>query len=231
MGKTTDKVNSDKKALRFLCQLEPGGSSIAPDFQNPPGGCDEGWWEYHGTCYRSFGSNLTGRPETNKNEVADQPNAIAKCRSLGPGEKHWSRCFQNTFYGLIIFMKYNSYLRCDIGCFSESIPQWIRRSIYVRRRWQPMDWNSGINLKYLFIININVKMHWHCRAQKYELSKFYISLKVNKDWNFPGTMDIDLHTIIGSTATRKAVLVKNAQKCGTTQAVTAQRAIVRIFMY
>ena len=44
-------------------------------------------------------------------------------------------------------------------------------------------------------------------------------------------MDIDLHTIIGSTATRKAVLVKNAQKCGTIQAVTVQRAIVRIFMY
>ena len=44
-------------------------------------------------------------------------------------------------------------------------------------------------------------------------------------------MDIDLHTIIGSTATRKAVLVKNAQKCGTIQAVTVQRAIVRIFIY
>ena len=51
------------RKTKFLL-LNSDGPRDPPNIENAPGGCDQGWWEYHGTCYRSFGSNLTGRPET-----------------------------------------------------------------------------------------------------------------------------------------------------------------------
>jgi len=59
--------------------LEPDGTPPPPDYQTPIGGCEDGWWEYHGTCYRSFGSNMTGRPESHGDQLADQGTAIANC--------------------------------------------------------------------------------------------------------------------------------------------------------
>ena len=65
-----------------MCQLQPNGIPPPPNYENPPGGCPEGWLEYHGTCYRPFGSVITGKP-SNSNEKVTQANAIASCRSFG----------------------------------------------------------------------------------------------------------------------------------------------------
>ena len=94
--------------VRFLCQLEPQGTPPTPDYQNPPGGCDMGWWEYHGTCYRSFGSNLTGRPETNKDQIEDQPGAVARCASLGATLAIFPNRYHNDFVSAFMYAEGDS---------------------------------------------------------------------------------------------------------------------------
>jgi len=124
--------------VRFLCQIEPDGPTKPPNIENPPGGCDSGWWEYHGTCYRSFGSNLTGRPETNKDEVATQAEAISKCDSLGATLAIFPNRFHNDFTSAFLYSEGDSPW---IGVTSDTEQglyfMWYDRSKLTYTNWQP----------------------------------------------------------------------------------------------
>ena len=132
--------NSCYTKYRFICQLVPDGPGAElPNYEQPPGGCDPGWWEYHGTCYRSFGSNLTGRPETHSNEIATQQQAIAKCDSIGSQLAIFPNRYHNDFASAFVYSEGDSPW---IGVQSDT-EQGLRYMWYDKRRLTYTNWQQG----------------------------------------------------------------------------------------